>query len=1731
MPLCGRDCRSATIPTHNSQMWSLRDAGSPVYCRRVWTAVRWFTMTFRGWLGLVLIGLVNSGSAGGATTVFGPETEWRWMKGTTEASAPDRTAWRQIGFNDRSWNVGPGPFFYGEALSGTELPDMRGGYTCVYLRKTFVTTDPSALGAVRLRALSDDGFVAWINGRSVARFNMAEGELPYNATALGTFNEPLPTETYDVADFATVLVAGTNVLAVMACNASISGSSDFVFEAALETEIDDVPPGIARLVPGDGSRLRELQQLTVVFSEAVEGVDAGDLLINGVGAVAVTGFGGDQYTFEFPAAPAGEVQLAWASGADIRDLSPLRNPFAGGSWRYTVDPDLPPPGVTISEFMADNKDTLNDEDGDASDWIEIENASEQVVDLAGWGLTDNPSNLRKWRFPAVSMGGRSRLVVFASAKDRVVPTQPLHTSFRLARDGGYLALSRPDGTIASDFGVGYPEQSEDVSYGRLPTDPLKTGYFVQPTPGAPNGEGGPGFAPDVAFSRIGGTFLEPFSLTLGTATAGAVVRYTLDGSVPTETSALATGPIRISTSTPVRARAFQGGLLPGRLGAEYYVLLNPTAAGVTSSLPLVLIHSYGGGSVPANGEYPAFLSIYEPRGGVASMMQAPDLRSRARLNIRGSSTLFQPKRNYNVEFRDEREANRDLSPLGLPEESDWILYAPNNFEPVLIHNPFIFRLSEQIGRYAPRTRFVEVYVQTGQGGVASSHYAGIYVLMEKIKRGPDRVAMAPLEPEHTTSPQVTGGYLLKVDRLDPGDSGLVAASQVMGFVEPKEEEITLPQRAPQLAYIRDYFNRFGQALTAANWRDPVLGWRAYVDEEPWIDHHLLNVLAFNVDALRLSAYLYKPREGKLVFGPIWDFDRALNSTDGRDSNPRVWRASGGDGGTDFFNYSWWGRLFRDPDFWQKWIDRYQELRRGAFETNALFQSVDELAGQVRSAQPREAARWPGFTTPRVSYANEVNILKTWLGRRIHFMDTNFLAAPTFRVIARDGGRDAVFLWPSGATLYYTTDGSDPRAAGGGVASTARSYTGPIPIGSTGAIRARSHNALHRNLTGANNPPISSPWSGPVEVRLATLPESDVRVLQFSEIHAHPSEPPPHELAGNPLLTASDFEFLEITNPGTTTVDLGDLRLVGGVRFDFGVAGPDRLAPGARIVLVSNPAAFAMRYGVREAVVGPFQGGLSAAGETLRIVDGLGRWVALAEFRTTDHPAADGLGFSLVTTEAAGSTGQVLADGWRVSGEMGGSPGLADPAQADVAPVVIHEVLTHTEPPLLDGIELRNLGERPAAVGGWWLSDDRERPFRYRIPEGTVIPPAGYLWLDESQFNGGPNPAANFRLDATGDGAWLFAANAAGQLTGYVHGFDFGAAPNGVSFGRELDCTGRESFLLQTTPTPGAPNSGPLVPALTLSEVHYHPLDIQVGSDSWNDTALEFVELLNVSDAPVELFDRLHPTNTWRLKDAVDFTFPPSQSVPPGGTVVVVNFDPLANPQATARFRAVYGVDASVVLVGPYAGSLPNSSGTIELARPDSPEAGASPDTGAVPYIVVDRVNYADRAPWTTLADGTGQSLTRVAWGRADPGSRQWVAAVPSPGRVSVADGDADLDGMPDGWEAAACLNPNDPADAFQDADGDGALNRDEYRARTHPNDAADFLGWVGASIDDTGRTRFLFEAKPGVAYRVEVSDALGTGGWRTLQELAPGNELRTIQVQELAGGGARFYRILVPVGP
>src|SRR5262249_18396377 len=150
--------------------------------------------------------------------------------------------------------------------------------------------------------------------------------------------------------------------------------------------------------------------------------------------------------------------------------------------------------------------TLNDEDGDSSDWIEIHNPATNNVSLDGWFLTDDAANLAKWRFPNFVMTPDSYLVVFASDKNRTNLTGRLHTNFKLASTGEYLALCDPNTNVISEFTPAYPSQATDVSYGRDWSDPKQLGYFSVPTPGQRNSTGGAGFAPEVLFDRPSGTF-------------------------------------------------------------------------------------------------------------------------------------------------------------------------------------------------------------------------------------------------------------------------------------------------------------------------------------------------------------------------------------------------------------------------------------------------------------------------------------------------------------------------------------------------------------------------------------------------------------------------------------------------------------------------------------------------------------------------------------------------------------------------------------------------------------------------------------------------------------------------------------------------------------------------------------------------------------------------------------------------------------------------------------------------------------------------------------------------------------------------------------------------------------------------------------------------------------------------------------------------------------------------
>jgi len=236
------------------------------------------------------------------------------------------------------------------------------------------------------------------------------------------------------------------------------------------------------------------------------------------------------------------------------------------------------PPLQITELMALDS-TLADEDGEYSDWIEIHNSGLTDVNLGGWYLTDSPRNLSQWAFPDVTISAGDYLVVFASGKDRDIPTLPLHTNFRLNADGEYLALVLPDGmTVVHEYAPGFPDQHlprEQYSYGLAPGSATQKRYFAEPTPGAPNADGIIGFVDAPRLSHQHGFYDNAFDLAMVCQTQGATIRYTLDGTAPTEQSGYTyTEPIRIERTSTLRVTAFKGNLEPSTIVSYTYIFVD-----------------------------------------------------------------------------------------------------------------------------------------------------------------------------------------------------------------------------------------------------------------------------------------------------------------------------------------------------------------------------------------------------------------------------------------------------------------------------------------------------------------------------------------------------------------------------------------------------------------------------------------------------------------------------------------------------------------------------------------------------------------------------------------------------------------------------------------------------------------------------------------------------------------------------------------------------------------------------------------------------------------------------------------------------------------------------------------------------------------------------------------------------------------------------------------------------
>src|SRR6267142_429803 len=357
-----------------------------------------------------------------------------------------------------------------------------------------------------------------------------------------------------------------------------------------------------------------------------------------------------------------------------------------------------------------------------------------------------------------------------------------------------------------------------------------------------------------------------------------------------------------------------------------------------------------------------------------------------------------------------------------------------------------------------------------------------------------------------------------------------------------------------------------------------------------------------------------------------------------------------------------------------------------------------------------------------------------------------------------------------------------------------------------------------------------------------------------------------------------FEFVELKNVASTNLELSGVRFTNGILYTFPVG--TFVAPGQFILLVSDPAAFANKYpGVR--VDGVYTNNLSNSGETVALIHVTGTPIFSVNFDTRPPwpAAADGTGFSLVPVNPNLNPDPNNAANWRASSAIGGSPGADDPA-SNISPIFVNEALTHTDPPQLDSVELYNPNSTNVDISNWYLTDDRTIPQKFRIPAPSSIPAHGYIVFTETNWNANPNSSNSFRLNSHGEEIYLYSADTNGSLTGFSDGFAFGAARNGVSFGRYIISTGEAQYPAQLVNTLGATNAGPRVGPVVINEINYHP---PPGGD-------EFVELLNITNVSVPLYDPAFPTNRWKL-NGVGYDFPSNTTLAPNGLMLLVGIDP------------------------------------------------------------------------------------------------------------------------------------------------------------------------------------------------------------------------------------------------
>ncbi|MEM6885672.1 MAG: lamin tail domain-containing protein [Verrucomicrobiota bacterium] len=1484
--------------------------------------------------------------------------------------------------------------------------------------------------------------------------------------------------------------------------------------------------------------------------------------------------------------------------------------------------------IRISEVMSDNDDTLLDEDGGASDWIELYNASNSSVDLTGWHLSDDAGNLTQWTFPATTIPAKGFLIVFASDKNRAVAGQELHTNFKLSSSGEYIALVQANGTTVEDdhsFGAleedgsyGYtftsnatsvlldagasctariPTSSSDASgwkelgfsdagwrsgttgvgyeagsgYASLigldviamrntnasvyirvpftasntatvnslilkmkyddgfvayingvkvasssnvPADPAwnsqasgihndssavifqsidlsnyvgtlqdgnnvlaihglnatlgssdmlivprleatdgdinssEIGILASPTPGTANSSIGYAGLVDDEMSVVParGFYDSTVNVTITNPTAGAEIRYTTDGSVPTASSTLYTGPVAISTTTTLRSRAFRSDWKPSHPRTDTYIFAADVASqpkttdeingqdleyGMDAGVLAKTYYDASGQLVTVEDALKAIPSIslttddanlYGPSTGIyvnaeerwevpaSAELIYPDgtegFHINAGLRIRGgaSRTSTNPKHSFRIFFRGEYgtgklryplfedEGVEEFDKIDLRTAQNYSWSKDNSSRNTFLRDVFARDAAADMGQAYTRSRYYHLYL--------NGEYWGLFMTEER--------------PEAAFGASYLGG-----DRDDYDTIKVIGRGQSDAYsIEATDGTTDAYERLYNAAMAgftnnADYFSI--QGLDANG--EPDASQEKLLDVDNLIDYLLVihymaasdNAITWFVGGFEKLNNMYAIYNRANPDGFKWiqhDSEHSLDTSKQDDftgpfthSNFTLFK---------YFNpMTLHDKLVANEEYRLKFADRvYKHLDNGGVMTLANSQArLDNRAAQIDRAIVANAARWGNVSRDRDTWVSAVATARAWLARSGERCDEVIgyyvagglipsVSPPSLNLssgLVNSG--TLVSLSAATGTIYYTTDGTDPRAVGGGIVGI--SYNGAITISRPTQLKARVLSSIGE-------------WSALAEATYWT-PESPLAV---TELMYHSPEGNPHD-------------FIEIQNISDQTVTLKGYKLDNAIDFKFKNAAQTSLAPGEYLVAVDDVDAFNSTYPSSGAMVaGEFSGDFSNNGEKVDLEFRNHDLISFTYGDARNWPqAADGGGHSLVPIVSAIETqerGSLDYGGnWRASSQSAGSPGYADP-EPNVS-VVLNEIWAHTDTGLAppndsnDKIELYNASDAAVTISGWYLSDSIDDIRKWLIPD-TLIPAGGYVVFDETDFHA--SEIEGFGLNKAGEEVVL------SSPAGIVDVVRFKGQENestGVSWGRYPNGTGDWMMTLSTRAT----TNHPATPTVRISEVMYHP------AQSGND--YEYILIENVGTATHTF---ANSTGTYRIDGGVEYTFPAGITLAAGERLWILSFNPVDTVRLNA-FCSVYGLNiASETFLGGYSGSLSDRAERVAIERPQASDDPLRPLD--ISWVVVDEVFYFDQSPWPSGSDGTGYPLVRT-------GLSSW-------GAPSATDTDADR--IQDSWELLYFSEMIDP-DA--DPDSDGYSNLDEFIGGTSPIDASSYF--------------------------------------------------------------------------